>query len=284
MKKELIRSLAAINQASSAMMTHRLTTLIDLFPSNNQSSLLLTDWNLITNIRNTYENYCIQPFLASNQTIPLIITAQPYRSRLKLQRLVDLKTKYLNVISLFIKHILEFDISIEDSYEYIKDNFRTLLTINTSELMKSNILKHFPWENDRILFETIFTENLIQRLEANLYMYQTLLPYDPLVTKFFLIILALNSRISPLVKKKEYYSNNFQSFPREILRIQNNYITILWKYVIYRFGYYDAIMYSVRFIQHFLRRQIIENDIMDIIENRDDHGQLFELMEKAITI
>jgi len=288
MKKELIRSLTAINQASSAMIAqqqiHRLTTVVDLFPSNNQSSLLLTDWNLITNIRNTYQNYCIEPFIISHQTIPLIITTQPYRSRLKLQRLADLKGKYLNIIGLFIKHILKFDISIENSYEYIKDNLKTLLTINTSELMKSNILKHVPWENDRILFETIFTENLIQRLEKNLYVYQTFLPYDSIVIKLFLIILALSSRICPLVKQKEYYSFNFQPFPKEIFRIQNNYITILWKYVIYRFGYYDAIMCSVRFIQNFLRRQIIESDIMDIIENRDDHGQLSELMERAITI
>jgi hypothetical protein len=257
---------------------------MDLVPSNNHSMLLFYDWDVLTNIRNAYENYCIEPFLASHEIIPLVLTTQPYRSRLKLQRLGDLLRKYLNVIVSFIKHILQYNTSIENLYEYIKDNLKCLLTINTSELRKSNILKHLPWENDRLLFESVLTENLIRRLETNLYTYETLLPYDPLVLKSFLIILSLTSRLSPLDKKDEYHSHHFQAYPLEILHIQNYYITILWKYVIYRFGYYDAIMYSVRFIQNFLRRQIIESDMMDIIQNRDDHGQLFQIIEKAVTI
>jgi len=257
---------------------------MDLFPSTDQSILLSSDWNVITNIRNAYETDCIESFLASHTTIPLIITTQPYRSRLKLQRLVDVRKKYLSVIHSFIKRIIQFDTLIEDYYEYIKHNLKLLLTINTSELMKSNVLEKIPWENDRLLFESVYSEDILQRLEINLNSYQTFFPYDRIVVKLFLIILALTSRISPLVKQEQYHSNDFQSFPIEILRIQNYYITILWKYVIYRFGYYDAIMYSVRFIQLFLRRQIIENDMMDIIQNRDDHGRFFQLMERAITL
>jgi hypothetical protein len=256
---------------------------MDLIPSNDQSVLLFDDWNLITNIRNAYEDYCVEPFLASHETIPLIITTQPYRSRMKLQRLADLKSKYHSIIASFIKRILQSDLPTEDHYEYIKDNFKTLLTVNTSELMKSNILKSIPWENDRLLFESVFTENLIHRLDVHLHTYRTLLPYDPLIIKLFLIILALNSRISPLLEKTVYNSNDFKPFSKQIISTQNYYMTLLWKYVIYRLGYYDAILYSVRFIQHFLRRQIIEADMMDILHNRDDHGQLARLLQAAET-
>lgn len=254
---------------------------MDLVPSSDQSILLFSDWNLITNIRNLYENSCIKSFLDSHKTIPLLITTQPYRSRVKIQRLGDLRKKYYHSLASFIKRILQFDISIDNSYDHIKDNLKILLTINTSELMKSNILENLPWENDRILFETVYTENVIQRIERNLYTYQTFLPYDPLVVKLFLIILALSSHISPLETKSSYSFHHFQPYPKEIFRIQNYYLTILWKYVVYRFGYYDAIMYSVRFIQHFLHRQTIQNDVINVINNRDDHGQLVELLEKA---
>ncbi|CAF4473477.1 unnamed protein product [Rotaria sp. Silwood2] len=291
MKKELIRSLTAIGRATSGMIVSshyheqlsRLTTM-NFLPSNNQSTLSFDDWNLITNIRNAYEDYCIEPFLASHETIPLIITTQPYRSRIKIQRLIDIREKYLNVIVSFIKRILQYNKFLENNYQYIKDNIRTLLSLNTSELMKSNVLKYFPWEYDRFLFESIFTENLIQHLEKHILMYETFSPYDPLFIKLFLIILVLTCGISPVFKKIQYNSNDFNPCPKEIFLTQNYYLTLLWKYVIYRLGYYDSIMYSVRFIQHILRRQVIEADLNDIIEKRDDHGQLAQLMEKTIQI
>ena len=241
--------------------------------------LLIHDWNLVTNIRNTYEKYCVEPFLASHETIPPIITTQPYRSRMKLQRLGDLRQKYFSVLVSFIKQVLQSDISTTNLYEYIKDNFKILLTMNTSELMKSQVLNSIPWENDRLLFESVLTENLVLRFDEHLHTYMTFLPYDPLVMKLFIIILALTPRIIPLYKKTRYSSQDFQPFPRQLLSTQNYYMTVLWKYVIYRLGYYDAILYSVRFIQHFLRRQNLETELADVIQNRDDHGQLMNLLE-----
>ncbi|CAM4806908.1 unnamed protein product [Rotaria magnacalcarata] len=288
MKKELIRSLTAINRATSGMIISRqfherqkpkLTTM-DLLLTHDPSTMSFDDWTSITNIQNVYEDYCIESFLASHETIPLIITTQPYRSRIKLQRLVDLREKYLYVLASFIKRILQYNHTfVQDHYEYIKDNIRTLLSLNTSELMQLNALEYFPWEHDRFLFESVFTENLIRRLEIHIYTYQTLLPYDPVVQKVFLIILVLTYGISPLIKKVEYSSNDFNPYPKDIFLSQNYYLTLLWKYVIYRLGYYQSILYLVRFIQHILHRQLIEADLTDVILNRDDHGHLARLME-----
>jgi hypothetical protein len=54
--------------------------------------------------------------------------------------------------------------------------------------------------------------------------------------------------------------------------------------VIYRLGYNDAISFSVRFIQNFLQRQILENDMIESIQNRDDHGQLLQFMQVHLKI
>ena len=131
MKKELIRSVSAISHATSVSTMHRSryktsspTTVstrlssfdalqtaaralqLDLLSHYDRSSLTSDDWNTLTNIRNAYEEYCAQPFVASHQSIPLIPPKQPYRSRIKLQRLVDLKYKYVMVIASFIKRVL----------------------------------------------------------------------------------------------------------------------------------------------------------------------------------
>ncbi|CAF1052504.1 unnamed protein product [Adineta steineri] len=292
MKKELIRSLVAINQATPGTIINRhhheqqplsLTTM-NVSPPDNQRVLLFTDWNLLTNIRNAYEDYCIEQFLASHQKIPLSIATQPYRSRIKLQRLVDIKLKYITVLISFIKRILQCNPSTGNNYEYIKDNFSTLLTINTSELMKSNVLKNAPWEYDRCLFESVITENLLKRADEHLNVFETFLPYDPLIIKTFLIILALSSRTSPLFGKERYNPIDFHPFPKELILAQNYYLMVFWKYAIYRLGYYETVIYSVRFIQHFLRRQNIEAEILDVIRNRDDQGQLAGLFETTLNI
>ncbi|CAF4827353.1 unnamed protein product [Rotaria sp. Silwood1] len=287
MKKELIRSLIAISHASSAAVTNRLqyqslrSTTIDLLSEHNQLSLSFDDWNFLTNIRACYEQYCIQKFIESHETIPLIPPKQPYRSRLKLQRLIDLKYKYTFIIASFIKHMLQLDIlpfSIEDHYHYVKDSFSCLLSVNTSELMKIKVLENLPWEHDRLALESVFSEAIVYRLGKILNTFQTLSPNDPLIMKQFILILALSSRISPLIIKEQYNSSDFEPVAENLLLSQNYCLTILWKYMIYRLGYKDAVIFSVRFIQNFLHRQVIEAEMIEIIQNRDDHGQLIQLM------
>ena len=309
MKKELIRSLIAINHSTCASNINRLTqnssvartttvgalahhahwhvTLafqISLAVADTRLALSADDWSRLTHIRNAYDEHCVQPFLLSHQTIPLIVTAQPYRARFKLQRLIDLKQKYTSVLTSFIRRILQYDPLREVYVDDIKENFKLLLTLNTTELMKSGALDQVPWENDRLLFESILTENLMQRLESNLRRYQTMSPYDPVMMKLFLIILALATGISPLMKKTHYDTRDFQAKPNSIHLSQNFYLTLLWKYVTHRLDQREAVNYSVRFIQNFLHRQSLEVEMMDVVESRNDHGQFAESLQAATNL
>jgi hypothetical protein len=250
---------------------------------NDRYSLVLDDWNLITNIRNAYEQYCVQKFLQSHETIPLMPPIQPYRARIKIQRLLDLNDKYILIIASFIKRILQFDIfqySSENHYSFIKDNFQCLLSVNTAELMKSKVLEHFPWENDQLAVQSFLSEEILLSIKKIINTFQILLPYDPVIMKLFLIILALSSRVSPLFKKDEYYSTDFDPIPKNLLQSQNYYLTLLWKYVIYRLGYENAVIFSVRFIQNLLHRQQIEADMIEIIQSRTDYSQLIQYKQK----
>jgi len=260
---------------------------MDLLSQNDQSYLSFHDWNLLTNIQNAYEEYCVQKFIESHEIIPLIPPKQPYRSRIKLQRLIDLKYKYTIIIASFIKRILLFDtfqLTSENHYHYLKDNFQCILPVNICELMKLNVLEFLPWEHDQLAIQSILSEEIMQRAEKIFNVFQTLLPNDPIIMKLWIIILALSPRISPLIKKDEYNSIDFDPIPKNLFSSQNYYLTILWKYVIYRLGYNDAIRCSVRFIQTFLQRQILESDMIENIQNRDDHGQLLQFMQVHLKI
>lgn len=260
---------------------------MDLLSHDDRSTLTFDDWNSLTNIRNAYEEYCIQPYLDSHQSIPPIPPKQPYRARLKLQRLVDLKYKHTIIIASYIKRILQcdaFPTSLEYGYPYLKDSFQCLITLNSCDLMKSKVLENVPWEHDRLALEAVLTGEVIERLGEILNTYQSLLPHDPIIMKLFVIILALSSRVLPLVRKAEYNAMDFKPLPRNFLASQNFYITLLWKYVVHRLGYNDAVLFSVRFIQTFLRRQRIEADIVDIVQSREDHGQLIHMMQMSMKI
>lgn len=283
MKKELIRSLTAITHASSVSFqnfSHRqpIRRTVNCSTTNDQCNLSNDDWNLLTNIRQTYEEYCIKKFHESHQFIPLIPPKQPYRSRIKLQRLTDLQYKYMSVLTSFIKRIIQLNIysdSTDEQYVYIQRNFSCLLPINTSELMKSKTLEYFPWENDRLLFEYVFPEHILVNHEKLIMNFQTFLPYDPFILKLCLIIFALSSRTCPLKRQFTYETNDFCSLPKHLLNSQNFYVNLLWKYVNYRFGYSEAIQFLVRFVQSFLHLQTVESEFDDIIEYREDLIQIF---------
>jgi hypothetical protein len=162
----------------------------------------------------------------------------------------------------------------------MKDNFQCLLSVNTSELMKSKVLEHYPWENDRLAIESFISEEVLHNIQKIINTFQTLLPYDAVIMKLFLIILSLSSRLTPLFKKDEYNSIDFDPVPKNLVESQNYYLTLLWKYVIYRLGYEDAVIFSVRFIQNFLHRQQIEADMIEIIQNRNDYSQLIQYKKK----
>lgn len=145
--------------------------------------------------------------------------------------------------------------------------------------MKSKVLDIVPWEHDQLAIESIISEEILRRLGKILFTFQSLSPYDPFIIKGFLIVLAFSSRITPLTIKERYDPNDFDPIPENLLSSQNYCLTILWKYMTYRLGYSEAVIYSVRFIQNFLHRQAIEDEMYEIIHNREDHVQLLQLMQ-----
>lgn len=251
------------------------------FPGDTERyALSIEDWTLITNIRNAYDQYCVQKFHQSHQTIPLIPPIQPYRSRLKIHRLLELNYKYVMIIASFLRRILQFEIlpsiSSTNSQLIIKDNIQPLFYVNVSELMKSKILEHFPWEHDRLAMQSFLSDEILHRAENLINKFQNLLPYDPVIMKLCLIILALSSRICPVVRQEQYHTKDFEPLPANLLQSQNHYLTLLWKYVIYRLGYTDAVRFLVRFIQNFLHSQNLDGDIIETVQHRNDYSQLIE--------
>lgn len=258
-----------------------------MLAASDRPTLSFDDWSLLTNIRNAYEQYCVQKFIDSHQTIPLIPPVQPYRARLKPHRLIDLRYKYTIVVASFLERVLHFDafhITSKSRFQYAKSSLQCVASVNTSELMKSKVLEFLPWHHDQLVVQSVLSDELIKRAEQILNAFQTFLPYDPIIMKLWVIILALSSQTLPLMRKEHYTPADFDPVPAELLLSQNYYVTLLWKYVMYRLGHDNAVTFSVRFVQNFLRRQVFEADVTELIRNRDDHAQLMPLTQMNLRI
>lgn len=185
----------------------------------------------------------------------------------------------------YIKRILQYDTfssSFDSDYPYLRDSYQSLITSNACELMRSKILECVPWEHDQLALSSVLSEDILQRLGVILNTFKSLIPYDPVIMKLFLIILVLSCRISPLVKKTHYTALDFSPLPKNFLYSQNFYVTLLWKYVQHRLGAQEAAVFSVRLVQTFLRRQVIEADMLEIVNHREDDGQLVHMIESSM--
>ena len=252
---------------------------MNLIHCDPDSRLTSEEWSQLTRISRFYEKFCVQAFVQSHQFVPLVITTQPCRTRFKLQRFIDLHFKYIQVIASFIHHILKYNRYLSAHYYFIKKTFKMLTLLNAHELIHYHVLEQTPWTHDRCLFESVITTHQIERLEKNILAYKTSIPYDPFIFKLFLIILALSPSIVPRIEKSSYQSSDFFSCPKIIFENQNQYSTLLWKYLLYRFDHRQAVIYLVRLVQTFLHQQTIEADTMEILSNRDDHGRLLETLD-----
>lgn len=109
--------------------------------------------------------------------------------------------------------------------------------------------------------------SLLMKIESN----RTLL-------KIILMILAFSNNCS--IVTYDYSINSFilpTIYSCQLLYIQNIFVTMLWKYLIYQYGYVDAIRCFVRLVKNYLDvlRRTYEN-------NSQQHAQMVDrILEKT---
>jgi hypothetical protein len=121
-----------------------------------------------------------------------------------------------------------------------------------------------------------YFENIYGKLTMEYYSLSTkLTESDPIIFKLALglVIFSTNSRI--------FYQNLFNEYtnPKEILDIQNQYAEVTWKYLLFQFGYDQAIIKYLHLIQWLLslcnliqyvhRTQQHQDDIISLIEQTE---------------
>jgi hypothetical protein len=220
------------------------------------STLSTNDQVLLTNIFSAYEQTCIS--LRYDKHLKM-----PNDNTLSLQKFMNSVSHiYVSLIDYF-KFIPEFtNLSVDTKIFLLKNNLTQIVRLNSA------IITHATGavqDTNSIGFKNVYPEDLFSevcRCIINLFPFV----YDPIFLKLIFIILMF----SPSLYTR-YNINEKQIDTENIFSIQNHYIELLWRYILYRCSTYRQ---SVQFLTSFVTR---------LLHSQTVNAKLTVYIKKAIS-
>ncbi|CAF0895849.1 unnamed protein product [Adineta steineri] len=252
MQRELLRA-SHCRQGKSDVKTVSLLPPIDL-RYNNRSVLTDNQWSHLSNIINAYNTKSpvghVRQLLSTQSKHPIKV-----RFKMDKTYFLDIIISIYQSILPFVETLPEFQtMHIHDRRELIDRNlsyvggFNSILVFRDAEVVSSTAFKNgFP----SIYGSTIANDasNVAHRTDN-----------DVTLIKLFIPVLLFSTSYYGLTSNT--VNNSFQfnrtdmdsifSNTNRLFYIQNIYIEILFKYMIYRFGYYEASLRFAALVKSFL--------------------------------
>ena len=198
----------------------------------------------MTNIRSAYEHFCLQPTLQSEDQREEYLSTLPLKCRLKEHSFMNaLTVRLTSLVSFFRATIPSFsmDLSGSDRAWLVRTNLHYLLLFSSMDLMSINDnVVHFDTRKAcRAVYVHVYGQDLLARAEYLIHSLHRLIGYDPPISKILQIILFL----SPCLVTNDNVNYHYQPSSKTIsyiMQIQEQYVNILWSYLVYRYGEIQA--------------------------------------------
>lgn len=242
------------------------------------------DWIQISNIRSAYEHFCLYPILRAEEEREEYLSTQPIKCRLKDQSFVHVLNIRLKSLASFFRATIpaySIDMSIEDRQWLIRTNLRHLLLFLSMDLMNING-NHLHFDSHRAchtVYLYVYGPELVQRAKELTETLNRLIGFDSAIGKLMQIILFLSPS---LVTKYHKHINIFQPRLETILHLftsQDQYVQILWSYLVYRYGEIEAQKLYMSLIGQVLQHQTFSAEIdQTLIEREPFRNMVYELL------
>ena len=241
-------------------------------------------WIQLINILNAYEHFCLYPILRCEEKREKYLNAQPIKCRLKEHSFINALNIHLtSLAAYFCAAISEFSIEIlsDDRQWLIRTNLHYLFTFSSMDLMNLNAKRvHFDVNKAcHHVYIYVYGQDLLTRGECLIHKLNRLIGLDPVISKIMQIILFL----SPcLVTNYLPMINSYQPPVETILHIihlQEQYIRLLWSYLIYHCGEIEASKLFMLIIGQVLNQQNYGADIdKRLIERRPFNNLVYSIL------
>ncbi|UJR34164.1 hypothetical protein I4U23_021572 [Adineta vaga] len=273
MEKELLR---ASRLPSRTSQNPQLSDLSQTDSFQNDPLLLNVDeWNILSNIAHTYDDTS-----SKSNILELVNNQSTYPPKIRLKIGSEKFSNLLNLIyrsfGSFLERLPRFStLQIGEKIELLHRHFRTIGGFHSVYLLRETNVHTDPLYQNTFSFHCgsdIFEENLRIVHQHN---------FDGTILKLFLVT-QIFSTCTDIVQPRSSSSNNeifmdktsCSTNIKDLLEIQNDYIEILFKYMLYRYGSRDAVLHFAAIIKNFL-------DLIICLIKTGEHYQLQnELIEK----
>ena len=234
-----------------------------ILPTEKSPSMCLpttNDWIQLTNIRDAYEHFCLNPILQAEEEREEYLNAQPVKCRLKEHSFLNvLNTRLTSLAAFFRTTIPTFSIGMNgnDRQWLIRTNLHYLFLFSSMDLMNINGNQpHFVEAKAcHNVYVYVYGQELLEREEYLLYKLNNLIGFDSMISKMMQIILFL----SPCLVTSHMPTVNLYQPPAETVRhifhSHEEYTRMLWSYLIYRYGEYKSYKLFMTIIGQVLEHQ-----------------------------
>lgn len=168
------------------------------------------------------------------------LSGQPIKCRLKEHTFMNVLTVRLtSLVSFFRATIPSFSMDMDsaDRAWLVRTNLHYLLLFSSMDLMNlNNNLTHFDSKKAcHAVYLYVYGQDLLNRAEYLIKKLNQLIGYDPPISKIVQIILFLSPSLVTNYNIHSYHQPSGETICH-IAQLQEQYINILWSYLIYRYG------------------------------------------------
>jgi hypothetical protein len=255
----------------------------------DRSSLSTNQWNLISNITHIYDIF----FEENKQKIShlyIFDEQRPIKMRLKISNYQQLAATYFTFIVPFLERIPDYQLlELSDRLTLIHHNMVTLTAIHGHHMTSiTGFISNFD-KNYGPIVNMIYGNELISENERLRQRNDSIFHTDLFLVKLLLVILAFSnvtpclSFTSQIIPKS---MNEEMMFSKRLFQIQNDYVDIMWRYMLFRYRdekvvirLYFNIVYNCLHLQNFFHQVAERNDL-----HKHMYDKLVEQIETKLNV
>ncbi|UJR26521.1 hypothetical protein I4U23_007844 [Adineta vaga] len=212
----------------------------------DRSSLNSYQWNIISNITHKYDllfeehKITITQFHIQNEQ-------KPVKLRLKLSNYTQIVTTYFTFMVAFLDHYLA---NATGYIPYFDKDYSSIVEI--------------LYGNETILKNEKLREQLDEIFHNN-----------PILIKLILVIFAFEN-VTPALLFSNSHEDQLQSFFHMLHQSQNNYVDLLWRYMLYRFRHENIVIHLFSHIIYNCLR--VQDFSYRTAEQNSKHNMMYETL------
>lgn len=237
--------------------------------SNDLSSLSTSNWTLLSNVIHAFDRF--MPIKQTRETIDYLST-RPLSNPEDTSHILSMFGTFYSSAESFISSSADFQIlSLEEKSSLYQRNLHGVLHVCACFLYKLSGMFESS-SSDKIILST-YGYDVFQQTKRIVLQ----IDYDITITKLLLFILAFSSNCYMVDTHENMDKDRFLHGTFRLFGSQNAYVEILWKYLTYRYDYYDASLRFARLIKHLL-------DLMKISENAQETNEVHHNFIDEVTV